>query len=53
MLKGTILILALIATVQMVYKWYQQDYYLSQGIKPQENYYLLIAPILWGVYFSL
>ncbi len=53
MLKGTILILALIATVQMAYKWYQQDYYLSQGIKPEPNLYLLIAPILWGVYFML
>ena len=53
MYKILFLTLALIATVQMAYKWYQQDYYLSQGIKPQENYYLIIAPILWGVYFSL
>lgn len=51
--KDLVLIAALIATVQMAYKWYQQDYYLSQGIKPQENYYLIIAPILWGVYFML
>jgi len=53
MLKGIVLIAALIATVQMAYKWYQQDYYISQGIKPQENYYLLIAPILWGIYLML
>lgn len=53
MLKGIILTLALIATVQMAYKWYIQNIYAKSGLKPEPNYYLIIAPILWGIYFML